>query len=80
MRQLAFDNYETQDDHGMHIVGIFKDQLGQKYYLVKNSWGDKSNECDGFFYASEAYFLYKTTCIMLHKKAVPPAIAKKLGI
>ncbi len=80
MRQLGFDNYETQDDHGMHIVGIFKDQLGQKYYLVKNSWGDKSNECDGFFYASDAFFQLKTTCIMLHKKAVPPAIAKKLGL
>ncbi len=80
MRQLGFDNYETQDDHGMHIVGLFIDQLGQKYYLVKNSWGDKSNECDGFFFASDAYFQLKTTCIMLHKKAVSPAIAKKLGL
>ncbi len=80
MRQLGFDNYETQDDHGMHIVGIFKDQLGQKYYLVKNSWGDKSNECDGFFYASDAFFQLKTTCIMLHKKAIPPSLSKKLGL
>lgn len=80
MRQKAFDNYETQDDHGMHITGLFKDNLGQKFFLVKNSWGTKGNECDGFFYASEAFFLYKTTSIMLHKKAVPPAIAKKLGL
>lgn len=25
LRQQAFDNYETQDDHGMHIVGLVQD-------------------------------------------------------
>lgn len=79
-RQLAFDNYETQDDHGMHVVGLVKDQNSTPYYIVKNSWGKDRNECDGYFYASEAYVLYKTTSIMLHKKAIPAAIAKKLGI
>jgi bleomycin hydrolase len=80
IRQKAFDNYETQDDHGMHIVGTVKDQNNTPYYLVKNSWGKDRNQCDGYFYASESYVLYKTTSIMLHKKALPPAIAKKLGI
>jgi bleomycin hydrolase len=80
LRQKAFDNYETQDDHGMHAVGTAKDQNGTMYYVIKNSWGTKRNDCDGYFYASESYMLYKTTCIMLHKKAIPAAIAKKLGI
>jgi bleomycin hydrolase len=80
IRQKAFDNYETQDDHGMHVVGTAKDQTGTPYYLVKNSWGKERNQCDGYFYASESYVLYKTTSIMLHKKAIPAAIAKKLGI
>ncbi len=80
LRQQAFDNYETQDDHGMHIVGMVKDQNNALYYLVKNSWGKDSNQCDGYFYASESYVLYKTTTIMLHKKAIPQHIAKKLGI
>lgn len=80
LRQKAFDNYETQDDHGMHVVGLAKDQNNTPYYIVKNSWGKDSNQCDGYFYASESYVLYKTTSIMLHKKAIPPAIAKKLGI
>jgi bleomycin hydrolase len=79
-RQLAFDNYETQDDHGMHVVGLVKDQNATSYYIVKNSWGKDRNECDGYFYASESYVLYKTTSIMLHKKAISAAIAKKLGI
>jgi len=80
MRQKAFDNYETQDDHGMYIVGIVKDQNGTPFYVVKNSWGSDLNECGGYFFASESFVLYKTTSIMIHKKGVPASIAKKLNI
>lgn len=79
MRQEAFDNYQTQDDHGMHFTGMVKDQLGNKYYVVKNSWG-KTNDCDGYFYASDAYVRYKTTNFMVHKDAIPKALRKKLNI
>lgn len=80
IRQDAFDNQETTDDHGMHIVGEVKDQNNTKYYIVKNSWGKEGNDCDGYIYASESYVLYKSTAIMVHKNAVPKAIAKKLGL
>jgi len=80
MRQIAFDNYETTDDHGMHMTGIVNDQTGKKYYIVKNSWGTKHNDCDGYFYASEAFVEYKTMDIMLHKDALPKKIRKKLGV
>ncbi len=79
-RQAAFDNYETQDDHGMHIIGLAKDQNGNKYYLIKNSWGTKRNDCDGYFYASEQYVRLKTISITLHKKVIPGEISKKLAI
>ena len=39
MRQTAYDNWETTDDHGMQIYGIAKDQNGKEYYMVKNSLG-----------------------------------------
>lgn len=79
MRQLAFDNYETTDDHGMHIVGLVKDQNGRKYYIVKNSWGDK-NEYKGYLYVSRGYVKYKTTAILLHKNGIPQTLRKALHL
>lgn len=79
IRQEAFDNYETTDDHGMQFVGLAKDQNGNKYYYVKNSWAE-SNDYKGYFFASVPYVKYKTTNILIHKDAVPKKIAKKLGL
>lgn len=79
MRQTAFDNYQTTDDHGMHIVGTAKDQTGKIFYKVKNSWGDY-NKYKGYFYASKAYVNYKTMCIMVHKDAIPQSIREKLKL
>lgn len=78
MRQKAFDNYETTDDHGMQIFGIAKDQNGTKYYMVKNSWGTE-NKYKGIWYVSEAYVRYKTIDIAINKAAVPTPIRQALG-
>ncbi len=78
-RQKGYDNYQTQDDHGMHIIGMAHDQNGHKYYIVKNSWG-KSNECGGFLYASEAYVRAKTIDIMIHQNAIPNKISSKIEL
>ena len=78
-RQAAYDNFETTDDHGMQIYGIAKDQAGNEYYMVKNSWG-KSGTYEGIWYASKAFARYKTMNIVVHKNALPKDIAKKLGI
>jgi bleomycin hydrolase len=79
MRQEAFDNYETTDDHGMHIVGLAKDQKGTEYYIVKNSWGVK-NDYKGYIYVSKNYVRYKTTAFLLNKHALPASLREKLGV
>ena len=79
MRQVAFDNWETTDDHGMLIYGIAKDQNGKEYFMVKNSWGT-AGKYKGIWYASKAFVAYKTMNILVHKDAIPAAIAKKLGL
>ncbi len=79
MRQQAFDDWETTDDHGMHIFGIAKDQNGKEYYMVKNSWG-KYGDYNGVWYMTKAYVAYKTMDFMVNKNAVPKDIRKKIGI
>ena len=80
MRQQAYDNWETTDDHGMQIFGIAKDQNGKKYYMVKNSWGTVKSDYKGIWYISEAFMKYKTNDILVNKNAIPNDIRKKLGI
>ena len=79
MRQLAYDNKETTDDHGMHIYGLAKDQNGNPYFIVKTSWG-QAGDYEGIWYASDAYVRYKTLNIVVHKDALPKSIKTKLGI
>lgn len=79
IRQQGLDDYTTTDDHGMHIVGLAKDQDGKEFYIVKNSWGTK-NDYKGFLYVSKAYVQYKTTSLLVNKKAVPKKISKKIDL
>ena len=79
MRQDGYDRKMTTDDHGMHIYGIAQDQNGNKYFMVKNSWGE-TGKYKGVWYASDAFVRYKTLNIVVHKDALPKHIAKKLGI
>jgi bleomycin hydrolase len=80
VRQTAFDNFETTDDHLMLIVGIAKDQNGSQYYKIKNSWGTTDHVYKGYFYTSIPYMKYKTVSILIHKEALPKHIEKKLDL
>lgn len=80
MRQQAYDNWETTDDHGMQIFGTAHDQNGKRYYMIKNSWGTQKSDYKGIWYISEAFMKYKTNDILVHKDAIPKDIRKKLGI
>ena len=80
IRQEMFDSYQTTDDHLMHITGTAKDQWGNKYYLVKNSWGDSDHIYKGYHFVSEAYMRAKTIFFMVHKDAIPESTASALGL
>ena len=77
MRQKAYDNWETGDDHGMLIYGIATDQNGREYYMVKNSWGEYG-DYKGTWYMSKNYIAYKTMDFLVNKNAVPKHIIKKM--
>ncbi|MBO4468823.1 MAG: aminopeptidase [Bacteroidales bacterium] len=75
-RQIEFMNKTMTDDHGMHIYGIAEDQWGQKYYLVKNSWG-VTGKYDGIWYASVNFVKAQSIDIMIHRSALPEGFAEK---
>lgn len=79
LRQAAFDDYETTDDHGMQITGMAKDQAGKEYYIVKNSWG-ATNDYKGYLYVTKNFVKYKTTAFLLHKNGIPSDLRKKMAI
>lgn len=79
VRQNGYDNKTTTDDHGMHIVGLYTDQNGTRYFLVKNSWGT-GNYPKGYLYVSENYFKFKTINVYLHKDALSTEIKTNLGL
>ena len=79
MREETFENFQTTDDHLMHLTGIAENQDGTKFYYTKNSWGTKYTY-DGYWYMSESFVKLKTIAIMVHKDAIPEDIKTKMGI
>jgi bleomycin hydrolase len=79
-RQKAFEDQTTLLDHMMHIVGVVKDLKGQKWYYIKNSWGDYSNSLGGFLFMRDDYFKIRTVAIIVNKNVIPTEIRKKLEL
>ena len=81
-RQQEFENYNTTDDHLMHITGLLKDQNGTLYFKVKNSWGTNParNANGGYVYFSESYMRLKAISIMIHRDALSKETVKKLNL
>jgi len=63
-RQKAFESFRTTDDHCMSIIGIARDDDGNKYFICKNSWGTK-NPYRGLMYMSFDYFRLKTIAVVI---------------
>lgn len=79
-RQELFDKQVTTDDHLMHITGLETEtNSGEKYYRVKNSWGEVS-ELKGYLRVSDTYMRLNTISFMVNKNALPKDVAGRLNL
>ena len=62
-------NGSTSDNHCMAIVGLAHDDEGERYFIMKNSWG-KENPYGGLMYLSYGYFQKKTIAVFLNKDLI----------
>lgn len=79
LRQQLFDEQITQDDHLMQITGLAKDENGNEFFIVKNSWGEVGPH-KGYIYVSIPYFAINTISVVVNKKAVPKKELDKLKV
>lgn len=75
-RQKTFMSHSTTDDHLMHLIGISRDAAGNKYYVIKNSWGE-TGPYKGYLHMSEAYVRAKTIAIIVNKDVVVNSTSEK---
>lgn len=81
LRQTNYETYITEDDHMLHVTGLYKDQNGCTFYKCKNSWGTKLNEdMGGYLYMSKAYMQMRTMYILIHKEAIPTPLYIKMNL
>ncbi|MBQ4822776.1 C1 family peptidase [Aquimarina sp. MMG016] len=68
-RQSAFNRQTTQDEYNMHLVGVTYDSSGEKFYILKNTWGSNRG-IDELWYLSENYFRLRTISVTVHRDGI----------
>lgn len=77
MRQEQWDDWRFTYDHVMLIYGKAIDELGNPYYMVKNSWGE-SGDYKGTWYMSRDYMALNTTYLFLNRFALPKTLDERI--
>lgn len=75
-RELRFDNHTSEDDHGIHLVGMTQAD-GHDWFLIKDSgrssrWG----KFEGYYFYRDDFVKLKMLTFMVHKDAVPHLLAR----
>lgn len=74
-REYRFFSETTQDDHGIHLVGL-KKLGGHDWYLVKDSGRSSQRGEPGYYFYRDDYIRLKMLTYMVHRDAVPGLLAR----
>ncbi len=78
-RDNLYENWKTTDVHNVQIIGIAKNERGNKYYKIKDSASKKTFPTSPEYF-SENYFRARVLSVLLHKDGIPPGINNKLEL
>ncbi|MFH1177289.1 MAG: peptidase C1 [Acidobacteriota bacterium] len=76
-RELRFENHASEDDHGIHLVGMTATPDGHEWFLIKDSgsssrWG----KFEGYYFYRDDYIRLKMLTYTVHKSAIPEILAQ----
>ena len=70
----------TERDHMLHITGIGIDEKKNKWFYLKNSWGNWYGQLKGYMYMDQEYFKMNTVIMMVNKNGLPEILKERLEI
>ena len=76
-RELRFENHTSEDDHGIHLVGMTTTPDGHAWFLIKDSgrssrWG----KFQGYYFYRDDFIKLKMLTYTVHKDAVKEILAR----
>lgn len=76
-REFRFNNHTSEDDHGLHLVGMTTTADGHDWFLIKDSgrssrWG----KFEGYYFYRDDFVRLKMLTYTIHKDAVRDVLAK----
>jgi len=76
-RELRFNNHTSEDDHGIHLVGMTTTPDGYAWFLIKDSgrssrWG----KFEGYYFYRDDFVRLKMLTYTVHNDAVKDILAK----
>lgn len=75
-KQFRFSNHTTTDDHGIHLIGKYKNKSGE-WFLIKDSGsGARNGKHKGYYFFHSDFVKLKMTTFLVHKDAVVDLLKK----
>ena len=76
-RQFRFSNGTTTDDHAIHLIGYKVDEIGDWWFLIKDSGsGARNGNFPGYYFYHEDFVKLKMMTFTIHKDAVKTTLDK----
>ena len=76
-RQFRFSNGTTTDDHAIHLIGYKIDNMGDWWFLIKDSGsGSRNGRFPGYYFYHEDFVKLKMMTFTIHKDAVKSTLNK----